>query len=125
MILVTINPGLEIVGQLPTGRVGDAYSYTLSVRGGVSPYTMAVTSALPDGLTSTDNGDGTLTIAGTPTEEFAGTVSVQARDGVLRSVSRVLALTVLPEFEAPSFLKLSTGDFFLLKTGFKLRLKNG
>jgi hypothetical protein len=97
VILVTINPGLEIVGLLPTGRVGDAYSYTLSVRGGVSPYTMAVTSTLPDGLTATDNGDGTLTIAGTPSVEFAGTVTVLARDGVLRSVSRPLGLAILTE----------------------------
>jgi hypothetical protein len=117
VILFTINSGLEIVGQLPTGRVGDAYSYTLSVRGGVSPYTMAVTSTLPDGLTATDNGDGTLTIAGTPTVEFAGFVTVVARDGALRSVARPLALTVLPEIEAPVERLLEDDTPRLLESG--------
>ena len=117
ILLFTINPGLEIVGQLPAGQVGEAYTATLSVRGGLSPYQMAVVSTLPDGLTATDNGDGTLTIAGTPTDPFAGTVTVRASDGLGKTVQRVLGLTVLDLPAVPDFLLLESGDFLLLESG--------
>lgn len=122
ILLFTINPGLEIVGQLPAGAVGDSYSATVSVRGGLSPYTLTVVSALPDGLTATDNGNGTLTIAGTPTETFSGTVTIRARDGLQKLVQRALSLQIAQESLAPTYLLWEDGGFLLWEDGGKIRL---
>lgn len=120
ILLFTINPGLEIVGLLPVGIIGEAYTVTLTVRGGLEPYQIAVISTLPDGLTATDNGDGTLTIAGTPTEAFAGTITVRASDGLRNRVQRVLGLTVIDLPAAPDFLLWQDGDFLLWEDGSKI-----
>ncbi len=122
ILLFTINPGLEIVGQLPAGTVDDSYSATVSVRGGLSPYTLTVVSSLPDGLTATDNGNGTLTIAGTPTETFAGTVTIRARDGLQKLVQRAIGLRIAPESLAPTYLLWEDGGFLLWENGGKIRL---
>jgi hypothetical protein len=95
ILLFTINPGIEIVGQLPAGFVGEPYSATVSVRGGLGPYTMSAASVLPAGLTATDNGNGSLTIAGTPTVVFAGSVTVQARDGLQTTIQSVIPISVI------------------------------
>jgi hypothetical protein len=124
ILLFTINPGLEIVGQLPAGTVGDSYSATVSVRGGLSPYTLTVVSALPGGLTATDNGNGTLTIAGTPTETFAGTVTIRARDGLQKLVQRAIGLQIGEITAPPTFLLLETGDFLLLESGDKIQIED-
>lgn len=124
ILLFTVNPGLEIVGQLPAGTVGDSYSATVSVRGGLSPYTLTVVSALPDGLTATDNGNGTLTIAGTPTETFAGTVTIRARDGLQKLVQRAIGLQITDVAAPPTFLLLETGDFLLLESGDKIQIED-
>ena len=123
ILLFTLNPGLEIVGLLPAGQVGVAYSASVTVRGGLAPYTIEVVSSLPDGLTATDNGDGSLTIAGTPTEAFSGSVTVQARDGQQRLVQRALSLVVLAAPPVDDFLLLESGDFLLLESGDKIILE--
>ena len=120
ILLFTINPGLEIVGLLPSGVVDSAYSASVTVRGGLAPYTMAVVSTLPAGLTATDNGDGTLTIAGTPTAAFSGTVTVQARDGLQTLVQRTLGLTIVANVVPPSFLLWEDGGFLLWEDGGKI-----
>lgn len=120
ILLFTINPGLEIVGLLPVGIIGEAYTATLTVRGGLEPYQIAVISALPGGLTDTDNGDGTLTIAGTPTEAFAGTITVRASDGLRNRVQRVLGLTVIDLPAAPDFLLWEDGSFLLWEDSSKI-----
>ena len=125
ILLFTINPGLEIVGLLPSGVVGSAYTATLTVRGGLAPYAIEVVSTLPAGLSWVDNGDGTLTISGTPSAAFSGSVSMQASDGTQKTVQRTLQLVVIAAPAEGGFLLLKNGDFLLLKTGFKLRLKNG
>lgn len=120
ILLFTINPGLEVVGLLPPGQVGVAYSASVTVRGGLAPYTIEVVSALPDGLTATDNGDGSLTIAGTPTEAFSGSVTVQARDGQQRLVQRALSLVVLAAPPVAEFLLWEDGSFLLWEDGSKI-----
>jgi hypothetical protein len=122
ILLFTINPGLEIVGLLPSGVVDSAYSASVTVRGGLEPYTIAVVSTLPAGLTATDNGDGTLTIAGTPTVTVSGTVTIQARDGLQTLVQRTLGLTIVANVVPPSFLLLEDDDFLLLESGDKIIL---
>ena len=122
ILLFTINPGLEIVGLLPSGVVDSAYSASVTVRGGLEPYTIAVVSTLPAGLTATDNGDGTLTIAGTPTVAFSGTVTIQARDGLQTLVQRTLGLTIVAAPVVTDFLLLENDDFLLLESGDKIIL---
>lgn len=97
VVLLTINPGLEIYGQLPGGTVGAAYSATVGARGGVPAYTLSALSALPAGLAATDNGDGTLTIAGTPSVVFSGSVTIRARDALRDSVQAPLGLMIAAE----------------------------
>ena len=61
---------LKVTGTLPGGTVGTAYSSTIGVSGGTSPYTCTVMSGtLPAGLTITSG----CTVSGTPT--VAGTSS--------------------------------------------------
>jgi hypothetical protein len=122
ILLFTINPGLEIVGLLPSGVVDSAYSATLTVRGGLPPYTIEVVSTLPAGLSWVDNGDGTLTISGTPTVTFSGSVSVEASDGTQKSVQKTLQLVVIAAPASPSFLLWEDGGFLLWEDGGKIIL---
>ena len=48
-----------------TATVGSSFSFTVKATGAPAP-TMAESGALPQGLTWTDNGNGTATLAGTP-----------------------------------------------------------
>ena len=59
----TVVEALEINGSAPTGRVGEAYSFSYTAMGGVGPYTFTLVSgSMPPGL-SFRNG----AISGTPT----------------------------------------------------------
>lgn len=59
----TVVEALEINGSAPTGRVGEAYSFSYTAMGGVGPYTFTLVSgSMPPGL-SFSNG----AISGTPT----------------------------------------------------------
>jgi large repetitive protein len=62
--------------------VGTAGSYTIKTTGSPFP-ALTESGALPSGLTFTDNGDGTATIAGTPAAGSAGSypVTVTATNG--------------------------------------------
>ena len=48
-----------------TATVGSAFNFTVKATGAPAP-TMAESGTLPQGLTWTDNGNGTATLAGTP-----------------------------------------------------------
>lgn len=122
LLLFTINPGLEIVGFLPAGVIDDEYTATLQVRGGLEPYTIRVVSALPAGLTATDNGDGTLTISGTPTEAYSGPVVVQAGDGLRKLVQRSLSLVIISTPTIADYLLWEDGGFLLWEDGGKIEL---
>lgn len=122
-LLITINPGLQILGFLPSGVVGDAYTASLRVVGGLDPYQIRVVSDLPDGLTWIDNGDGTLTISGTPAEAFSGSITVQASDGLRKTVQRVLGLVVIESPAIPEYLLLESDDFLLLESGDRILLE--
>lgn len=60
---------LLMFGPLDDMTVGSAYSDTLSVLGGVKPYSITTPQSLPDGITVTLNGGNNtpMTISGTPT----------------------------------------------------------
>ncbi len=72
-----------ISGTLPNGNVGIAYSGTLTVTGGVAPYTWNITG-LPSTLTFTSSGN-TATITGTPltAATISGTATVTDSKGTM------------------------------------------
>ncbi len=75
-ITISAAGSLSISGTLPaTGTVGMAYTGSLTVSGGTSPYTWTVTG-LPTGVTAAGTSTATVTTSGTPTA--AGSFSVTA-----------------------------------------------
>lgn len=81
--------------------VGTAGSFTVTTSTTQSPTaaevpSLAESGALPGGLTFTDNGDGTATLAGTPAAGSAGSypITVTARNGTSLSVTQRLTITV-------------------------------
>jgi hypothetical protein len=77
--------------------VGSSGTFTVTTSGGFpTPPSLSVTGTLPSGVTFTDNGDGTATLAGTPTAGTAGTypVTFTASNGVLPDSTQSFTLTV-------------------------------
>jgi hypothetical protein len=75
--------------------VGSAGSTTVTTTGSPTP-AVTETGALPGGVTFTDNGNGTATLAGTPAAGTAGShpVTVTAANGIVPDASQALTLTV-------------------------------
>jgi beta-glucosidase len=77
---------------------GQAGSYTVTTATTQSPTAQEVpalsVSDLPDGLSFTDNGDGTGTISGTPTSAGTSKVTVTARNAVSPAATQTLTITV-------------------------------
>ncbi|MDR2334521.1 MAG: Ig domain-containing protein [Burkholderiaceae bacterium] len=65
---------------LPGGQVGQAYSASIVVAGGVPPYSFTLTGDLPEGLTLNPT---TGAITGTPTKAQTSTFSITIEDSTL------------------------------------------
>ncbi|MXV17052.1 YDG domain-containing protein [Hufsiella ginkgonis] len=78
--------------SLPGANVNSAYSQTISVSGGTSPYQYAVTSGtLPDGLTlNTTSG----LLSGTPTTANTYNFTITATDATSTSASKAYSIVV-------------------------------
>jgi hypothetical protein len=74
-----VTKPVAIYGEiLQSGTIGSAYSETISVINGTSPYTFAISSGtLPTGLSL---GSSTGVISGTPTTAGTSTFNVQVTD---------------------------------------------
>jgi uncharacterized repeat protein (TIGR01451 family) len=81
-----------------SGTEGVSFSFTVTTTGGPDRPAITTTSDLPSGVTLTDNGDGTATLAGTPAVGSAGTypVTLTATDAA-GSATQAFTLTVNPE----------------------------
>jgi hypothetical protein len=64
---------------IPDGVVGAPYTATLTPSGGVGPYNFSVTG-LPAGLSAAPASGTSVTISGTPTAAFSGTITVTGSD---------------------------------------------
>jgi hypothetical protein len=106
---------LTLTGSLPNATQGVAYSQTLTAKGGLAPYTYAVTSGtLPDGITLSSAG----VFSGTPTTVGASSFTVTATDSqsTPHTASLPLILQVLyPNNNNDSILK---GPYAFLFQGY-------
>jgi hypothetical protein len=126
-LTITVNagsaPSLSIpVADFTAGQFG---SVAITTTGAPAPKIgLATTSAaLPAGLTLTDNGDGTATIAGTPSTAGTTSVTITASNGITPDATAPMAIVVqqAPQFTSPSSVTFnlndSTSSFTVTTTG--------
>ncbi len=92
--LPTTHPAaISITATLPAATVGTAYSGSLTVAGGVAPYTFSVASgALPSGVSLNDS---TGSVSGTPSASGSFNFAVAVSDSQGGSKQQALAMTVV------------------------------
>ena len=93
--VVVAVPTLTLTpATLPAGTAGTAYSQVLTLSGGIAPYTVTLTGALPTGLTFNA---ATRTFSGTPTQSGTFNISVTATDstgGTAATITNNYTLTI-------------------------------
>ena len=102
--------------NVATFRVGSAGSFTVTVGGSPAATSLTVTGTLPSGVTFTNNGNGTATLAGTPAAGSSGTYSLTftASNGVATPVTQAFTLTVQ---QVPAITSASSAQFSLNAAG--------
>jgi probable HAF family extracellular repeat protein len=108
-----LAPGLNITSASSASfTVGTPGSFTVTTSGVPTPVLTAA-GALPGGVTFTDNGDGTATLAGTPSPGTAGSYSLKltAHNGVVPDATQPFTLTVNPPAVRPVFTSATTATF--------------
>lgn len=95
--------------------VGTPGSFTVTATGSPTP-DLAVSGFLPGGMSFTDNGDGTATLAGTPAARMGGDYDLELTATVegLPAVTQAFTLKVKQE---PIFLSLASATFVAGKPG--------
>ena len=106
--LVVDAPSAITSGDSTTFTVGSAGTFTVTTTG-TPDGSHSRGRAAADGVTFTDNGDGTATLAGTPTGGTGGTypITITAGNGVGSAASQSFTLTV---DEAPSITSADSVD---------------
>ena len=106
-----------------TFTVGQAGTFTVTTTG-VPNSTLSETGPLPSGVTFTDNGDGTATLAGTPAAGSGGTYpfTITATNGVDPAATQPFVLTINQACEITSsagttFTVGQAGTFTVASTG--------
>ena len=116
-LTVVASPVITSVDHA-TFTVGSAGSFTVTTSGGAGSVALAKTGALPSGVSFTDNGDGTATIAGTPAASTGGSypITITASDGVTPDTTQNFTLTVnqpprITSADHDSFVLGAAGSF--------------
>lgn len=92
VLTATGGPPTIVTASIPNGNVGTAYSTTLALSGGSSPFTWTVTSgSLPTGLTL---GSTTGTISGTPTVAATSSFQITLTDATSTTANRTYTPTI-------------------------------
>ena len=107
---LTVNQAPAITSaNATTFTVGANGSFTVTTTGSPAA-TVSLTGALPSGVTFTDNGNGTGTLAGTPAAGTGGTypVTLTANNGVGTAATQNFVLTVT---SAPAFTSAASATF--------------
>jgi RHS repeat-associated protein len=107
-----------------TFKVGTAGTFTL-ITTGFPNSKLSETGALPSGMTFTDNGNGTATLAGTPLAGSGGTYafSITANNGVSSNATQSFTLTVdqapaVTSASSTTFKVGTAGTYTVIATGF-------
>ena len=140
-ITITANNGVSpngtqsftlTVGQAPafsstantTFTVGTAGTFSVTTTGFPAP-NLTETGALPSGVSFKDNGNGTATLAGTPTSGTGGvySISVIAHNGIGSDATQTFTLTVdqapaITSANAATFSVGAAGSFNVTTTGY-------
>jgi len=120
------------VGQAPAITSGNSTTFTVGTAGTFSVTTtgfptpsLTETVALPSGVTFTDNGNGTATLAGTPAAGTGGTyaLSIKAHNGIGTDATQSFTLTVdqapaITSATSTTFSVGGAGTFSVTTTGF-------
>jgi hypothetical protein len=93
---LTVNQAPSITSaDHATFPFGSAGSFTVTTTAGYpTTTTLTTTRTLPSGVTFTDNGDGTATLAGTPTAAGAFPLTIKASNGATTDATQPFTLTV-------------------------------
>lgn len=94
VLLASVNQTLVLYGTPPVVTLGAAYSFTFQALFGSGVYTFGESGSLPSGLTFTDNGDGTATIAGTTSVPGSFPITVSVQDTDRNRISKTFTLVV-------------------------------
>ncbi|WP_230971554.1 cadherin domain-containing protein [Nitrogeniibacter aestuarii] len=115
-----LNEAPSFTSSPVTGATEDAaYSYSITTTDPDSGATLTITATtLPSWLTFTDNGDGTATLSGTPTNSEVGNhnVVLQVSDGSLAD-SQSYTITVSNTNDAPVITSNGGGDAAIVRIG--------
>jgi hypothetical protein len=120
--VLTVNQACQITSHdHATFDVGQAGTFTLATTG-VPNCGLLESGKLPSGVTFTDNGNGTATIAGTPTTGGVYLLGITAGNGIGGNASQTLTLIVLqaPGITSPAgttFTVGHAGTFSVTTTG--------
>ncbi len=100
-----------------TFNTGAAGTFTVTTTGSPTA-AISESGALPAGVTLIDNGNGTATLAGTPSATAAGSypITITAANGVSPNATQSFTLTVGASL-APAITSASTADFTLNQSG--------
>jgi len=108
-----------------TFKVGQPGLFTISTAGYPPVYDITYTGSLPDGVTLTDNNDGTATLSGTPASLQGGVynISLTAINGVTPNSTQSFVLTVneaplITSANTTTFISGVLGDFTVTTTGY-------
>ncbi len=90
--------------MIPTGTTGQLYSQTFTPSGGVGPYTITESGALPSGIFFSILPCSTNQLCGTPTAGGTFPITIKATDTLLNTISEPLTLTILT---APAIVSIT------------------
>ncbi len=124
--ILTVNEAPAITSAASTSfMVGTAGTFTITTTGYPDAVTTLRGGTLPSGVTLTDNGDGTATLGGTPTESGVFTLSLTAANGVSPDATQTFTLTVneapaITSADNTTFTVGAPGTFTITTTGYPL-----
>ena len=128
-VTTTVSGGPNLRFTSPnaaTFTAGTANTFTVTTAGAINPSVRLGAGTLPTGVTFTDNGNGTATLAGTPAAGTGGTYALTFRTGFGVGIPQTFTLTVneAPAITSPNatFMVVNAAASFTVTTiGFPAR----
>jgi hypothetical protein len=124
-LVIQLSPSITS-GHSTTFTAGTNNTFTVTTTG-YPPPALTETGALPEGVTFTDNSNGTATLSGAPSLGTGGTynLTISGANGVAPNATQAFTLQViqLPAFTSPAtavFTPGKHGTFTVVSTGFPL-----